>query len=172
MAENTKWNQALANPALRQAAQTASSMMLTFHEILTKVNNAKDKSKKIEILRQHDTAGLRQVLKGAFDPKIEWELPVGRPPYIENEAPVGTEHTYLDTESKRLWHFVKGADLNLTKVKKETLFIQMLEGLEANEAKLLVAVKDKNLNNTYKGLTSAVVREAFNWNDDFVKIET
>ena len=48
----------------------------------------------------------------------------------------------------------------------------MLEGLEANEAKLLVAVKDKNLNNTYKGLTSAVVKEAFNWNDDFVKIET
>ena len=170
--QNKNWNPQLANPTLRQAAETASSMMLTFHEILTKVNNAKDKTKKVEILRQHNSAGLRQVLKGAFDPKIEWDLPTGRPPYIENDAPVGTEHTYLHTEAKRLWHFVVGADMSLTKVKKETLFIQMLEGLEKDEAKLLIGVKDKNLNNLYKGLTSAVVREAFNWNDDFVKIET
>jgi hypothetical protein len=57
-------------------------------------------------------------------------------------------------------------------VKKETLFIQMLEGLSADEAKLLLGIKDKNLNNLYKGLTSAVVKESFNWNDDYVKIET
>ena len=99
-------------------------------------------------------------------------LPKGTPPYIENEAPLGTEHTYLDQEAKRLWHFVVGADNNLTKVKKETLFIQMLEGLSADEAKLLLGIKDKNLNNLYKGLTSAVVKESFNWNDDYVKIET
>ena len=160
------------NPALRQAAQTASSMVLTFHEIFTKVNNAKDKERKIEILRQYDSPSMRQVLKGAFDPKIKWDLPSGTPPYIENDAPLGTEHTYLDQEAKRLWHFVVGADNNLTKVKKETLFIQMLEGLSADEAKLLLGVKDKNLNNLYKGLTSAVVKESFNWNDDYVKIET
>ena len=160
------------NPALKQAAQTASSMVLTFHEIFTKVNNAKDKQRKIEVLRQYDSPSMRQVLKGAFDPKIKWDLPEGTPPYIENEAPLGTEHTYLDQEAKRLWHFVVGADLNLTKVKKETLFIQMLEGLSADEAKLLIGVKDKNLNNIYKGLTSAVIKEAFGWNDDFVKIET
>ena len=165
-------NRSIMNPALRQAAQTASSMVLTFHEIFTKVNNAKDKTKKVELLRQYDSPAMRQVLKGAFDPKIKWDLPAGRPPYIENEAPLGTEHTYLDQEAKRLWHFVVGADLNITKVKKETLFIQMLEGLSADEAKLLIGVKEKNLNNLYKGLTSAVVKESFNWNDDYVKIET
>ena len=168
MAENKR----ILNPALKQAAATASSMVLTFHEIFTKVNNAKDKQRKIEVLRQYDSPAMRQVLKGAFDPKIKWDLPTGTPPYIENEAPLGTEHTYLDQEAKRLWHFVVGADMNLTKVKKETLFIQMLEGLSADEAKLLVGVKDKNLNNIYKGLTSAVIKEAFSWNDDFVKIET
>ena len=165
-------NKSILNPALKQAAATSSSMVLTFHEIFTKVNNAKDKQRKIEVLRQYDSPSMRQVLKGAFDPKIKWDLPEGTPPYIENEAPLGTEHTYLDQEAKRLWHFVVGADMNLTKVKKETLFIQMLEGLSADEAKLLVGVKDKNLNNIYKGLTSAVIKEAFSWNDDFVKIET
>ena len=162
-------NKSILNPALKQAAATASSMVLTFHEIFTKVNNAKDKQRKIEVLRQYDSPAMRQVLKGACDPKIKWDLPTGTPPYIENEAPLGTEHTYLDQEAKRLWHFVVGADMNLTKVKKETLFIQ---GLSADEAKLLVGVKDKNLNNIYKGLTSAVIKEAFSWNDDFVKIET
>jgi len=143
---------------------------LTFHEILTKVNNAKDKAKKLEILRQYDSPSLRQILKGAFDPKIDWDLPKGAPPFIANEAPVGTEHTYLDQEAKRLWHFVKGADANLNKMRKETLFIQILEGLHKSEADLLINVKEKKLNNTYKGLTANLVKEAFGWNDDFVKI--
>ena len=168
--QNTNPN--LANPALMASAKTSSAMVLTFHEILTKVNNAKDKAKKVEVLRQYDSPAFRQILKGAFDPNILWDFPKGPPPYIQNEAPLGTEHTYLDQEAKRLWHFVKGADMNLSKVKKETLFIQMLEGLHPTEATLLLNVVAKKLNNQYKGLTAAVVKEAFNWNDEFVKIET
>ena len=57
------------------------------HEVLTKVNNAKDKPKKIEVLKSNDSVPLRQILKGAFDPKIIWELPEGTPPYKENDAP-------------------------------------------------------------------------------------
>ena len=169
MAE-VKSNPALQNNALKMANETSSKMALTFHEILTKVNNAKDKAKKLEILTQYDSPSLRQILKGAFDPKIEWDLPAGSPPYIANEAPLGTEHTYLDQEAKRLWHFVKGADANLNKMRKETLFIQILEGLHKSEADLLINVKEKKLNNTYKGLTANLVKEAFGWNDDFVKI--
>ena len=60
--------------------------VVLFSEILTKVNNAKDKPKKIAVLQQYDNAPLRQVLKGAFDPNIEWELPDGNPPYIANEV--------------------------------------------------------------------------------------
>ena len=51
-------------------------------EILTKVNNAKDKPKKIAVLREHASAPLKQVLKGAFDPNIVWDLPAGDPPYM------------------------------------------------------------------------------------------
>lgn len=147
--------------------QYSGSSAPLLSEILTKVNNAKDKPKKIEVLKQNDSVPLRQILKGAFDPKIEWDLPEGTPPYKENDAPAGTEHTTLYTEARRLWHFVKGADDKLTKTRKEMMFIQMLEGLHSLEAKLLIAVKEKELNKVYKGLTDAVVKEAFGWNDEY-----
>ena len=150
---------------------TAGSSAPLLHEILIKVNNAKDKSKKIEVLRENDSVPLRQILKGAFDPKIKWDLPEGTPPYKENDAPAGTEHTTLHTEARRLWHFVEGANDKLTKSKKEMMFIQMLEGLHQDEAQLLLDAKNKTLHRVYKGLSESVVKEAFNWNDLFVKVE-
>jgi hypothetical protein len=155
--------------AMEAMAATAGAGKELFSEIFTKINNAKDKPKKVEVLRQYDTPGMRMVLKGAFDPKIEWDLPPGVPPYIANEAPAGTEHTYLDIEAKRLYNFAKGGNAELNKIRKETLFIQMLEGLHADEAKVLIDMKNKTLNKTYKGLTSEMVKEAFGWNADFVK---
>src|SRR5210317_388392 len=149
--------------------QYSGSSAPLLHEILTKVNNAKDKPKKIEVLKQNGSVPLRMVLKGAFDPKIEWDLPPGIPPYIANEAPAGTEHTYLELEAKRLYNFVKGGNAQLNKIRKETLFIQMLEGLHADEAKVLIDMKNKTLNKSFKGLTSEMVKEAFGWNADFVK---
>ena len=155
--------------AMEAIASTAGSGRELISEIFTKINNAKDKPKKIEVLRKHDTHGMIMILKGAFDPKIEWELPEGTPPYIENEAPAGTEHTYLEVEARRLYNFAKGGNNTINKIRKETLFIQMLEGLHASEAKVLIDVKNKSLNKTYKGLTSDMVKEAFGWNADFVR---
>ena len=155
--------------AMEAMASTAGAGKELVSEIFTKINNAKDKPKKIEVLRQYDTPGMRMILKGAFDPKIEWDLPEGTPPYVANEAPAGTEHTFLEVEAKRLYNFAKGGNDQLNKIRKETLFIQMLEGLHADEAKVLIDVKNKSLNKTYKGLTSEMVKEAFGWNADFVK---
>ena len=155
--------------AMEAMARTAGAGKELISEIFTKINNAKDKPKKFEVLRQYDSPGMRMILKGAFDPKIEWELPEGTPPYIENEAPAGTEHTYLEVEARRLYNFAKGGNNTINKIRKETLFIQMLEGLHASEAKVLIDVKNKSLNKTYKGLTSDMVKEAFGWNADFVK---
>jgi len=157
--------------AMEKIYSTAGSQEPLISEILTKVNNAKDKPKKIAVLREHDNPSLRMIIKGAFDPNIKWALPKGTPPYIENEAPDGTEHTLLSNEAKRLWHFVEGADADTTITHKETMFIQMLEGLHKDEAKVLLGMKDKALNKMYKGLTSAIVREAFNWNDNFMQNE-
>ena len=155
--------------AMEAMARTAGAGKELISEIFTKINNAKDKPKKIEVLRKYDTPGMRMILKGAFDPKIVWDLPEGTPPYIANEAPAGTEHTFLEVEARRLYNFAKGGNNTLNKIRKETLFIQMLEGLHESEAKVLIDVKNKSLNKTYKGLTSDMVKEAFGWNADFVK---
>jgi DNA/RNA-binding domain of Phe-tRNA-synthetase-like protein len=173
MAEQQR-NPNLMNPALMKQSQSTSGIsenVQLMSEILKKVNNAKDKPKKIAVLRENESAPLKQVLKGAFDPNIVWDLPPGDPPFMANEAPIGTEHGLLRNEAKRLWHFVKGADAATTKTQKETMFIQMLEGLHQDEAKVLLGMKNKSLNKMYKGLTESVVREAFGWNDKFVKPE-
>ena len=161
---------AITTSSLNMNMDTAGSSAPLMHEILTKVNNAKDKPAKIAVLKKHDSVPLRQVLKGAFDPNIIWDLPEGTPPFNRNDAPAGTEHTSLHTEARRLWHFVKGADTTISNTKKETMFIQLLEGLQEKDAEVLIAIKDSKLNNTYKGLTASMVKEAFGWNDDFNRI--
>ena len=100
----------LSRNQMNTMASTSGSGKLLMHEILTKVNNAKDKPKKIAVLKENDSPGLRRVIKGSFDPNIKWDLPEGTPPFIANEAPEGTEHTYLEQESRKYWHFVDGAD--------------------------------------------------------------
>ena len=161
----------MSKAAMTAMSSTSGSGDILLSEILTKVNNAKDKPKKKAVLQQYDTPAMRMILKGAFDPNIKWALPTGTPPYIANEAPKGTEHSLLKNESKRLWHFVQGADNDTTKTQKETMFIQMLEGLHQEEAELLIGVKDKTLNKKYKGLTAALVKEAYDWNDNFMQNE-
>jgi len=171
VANTTQSHPALATKrgmqALADAGRPVSTLM---SEIATKINNAKDKPRKLKVLTDNDSVPLRQVLKGAFDPNIEWLLPKGTDvPYTVNEAPIGTEHTLLSQEAKRLYLFTKGGDNSLTQKKRETLFIQMLEGLSAEEAKFLITVVNKRVNNEYKGFTANLVKEAFNWNDNFMK---
>ena len=155
--------------ALSESGRAVPPMM---HEIAMKVNNAKDKPRKLKILQEHDSVPLRQVLKGAFDPKIEWMLPLGDDvPYTANDAPVGTDHTLLHQEAKRLYLFTKGGDSSLSNTKRELLFIRMLEGLCAEEAAFLVSVVNKRVNNDYKGFTANLVKEAFDWDDNFMQKE-
>ena len=169
VANTTQSHPALATKRGMQALQDAGrSVPPLMSEIATKINNAKDKPRKLKVLQDNDSVPLRQVLKGAFDPNIEWLLPKGTDvPYTVNDAPIGTEHTLLSQEAKRLYLFTKGGDNTLTQNKRETLFIQMLEGLHESEAKLLVAAKDKRLHQVYKGLSQQVVKEAFDWTDDY-----
>ena len=140
-------------------------------EILTKVHGAKTKPQKIKILQEEDCLALRQICQWSFNPKIESELPSGTPPFMENDAPEGTEHTLLRTEGDQLWHFVKSnnksADPTLQSTVRERMFIRLLEGLHKDEAKLLCIVKDKKLHQEYKGLSTQVVTEAFGWDEDF-----
>ena len=174
-AQNEQLQQPVSHPALAskrgmQALQDVGrAIPPLMSEIATKVNNAKDKPRKLKVLKDHDSVPLRQVLKGAFHPDIKWLLPKGDVPYTPNDAPLGTDHTILSQEAKRLYLFIEGGDNAISQNKRETTFVQMLEGLSAEEAEFLIAVVNKKVNNKYKGFTANLVKEAFNWNDNFMK---
>ena len=142
-----------------------------FSEILDKVSKLKTKKEKVAFLQRYNSDALRMVIKSSFDPNIEWDLPEGEVPFTPNDAPEGTEHTMLVTEARKLFHFIKGGNPQLTTNKRESMFVQMLEGLNQNEATLLVAAKDKKLHQLYKGLSKNVVMEAFNWDDNYMVVE-
>ena len=130
------------------------------HEILELVDSQRTKAKKIEILREYNDLALKAILIWNFDPTAISVLPEGPVPYKENEVPIGTDHTSLRREWKNLYHFIKGGNDALTSLRRETMFIQMLEGLHPDEADIICLVKDKNLTEKYK-LTKEIVSEAF-----------
>ena len=136
-----------------------------FSEILRNLGKIKSKKDKVLYLKEHNTEALRHVIKASFDPKIKWSLPDGEVPYKINEAPEGTEHNVLSYEARKLYHFIEGGNPSLSQNKRESMFIQMLEGLHSDEAGLLLNVKNKELHRVYKGLSDSVVKEAFGWNE-------
>ena len=138
-----------------------SSSRLLISEILRKVSNAKTKKEKVELLQKHNTPALRQLLIWNFDESVISMVPEGEVPYTPNDAPVGTDHTRLEQEYRGFYRFVKGGADKLPSLKRESLFVQLLEGLSAEEAELLCLVKDGSLTSKYKRITKAVVSEAF-----------
>ena len=142
-----------------------------FSEVLTKLGKIKTKKGKVSYLKEHNTDALRIVIKSSYDPNVVWLLPEGNVPYVPNDAPEGTEHTDLAWEARKLYNYVRGGNNALSQNKREAMFVQLLEGLHPDEAELLVAAKDKSLHKMYKGLSTNVVKEAFNWNDEFMVIE-
>ena len=135
-------------------------MKLLISEVLQKVHSAKTKAEKVKLLQNNNTNALRALLIANFDESIVSLLPEGTVPYEKNDAPVGTEHTVLEQEYRKLYLFFKGGSSSLKQSQRENLFIQMLEGLSEEEAELLILVKDKALNKKYR-VTRACVETAF-----------
>ena len=134
-------------------------MKLLISEVLQKAHSAKTKAQKVKILQDNNTNALRSVLIANFDESVQSLLPEGEVPYQKNDAPVGTEHTVLEQEYRKLYLFFKGGS-TIKQSQRENLFIQMLEGLSVEEAELLILVKDKALNKKYR-ITRACVENAF-----------
>ena len=135
------------------------------HEILELASKQRSRAKKVEILQEYANPALKSLFIWNFDETVISVVPAGDVPYNPNEVPVGTDHTSLRKEYKHLFNFVKGGNDSLTSLRRETMFIQMLEGLHPEEAKILCLVKDKALQSKYK-LTYEVIEEAYpdiNW---------
>ena len=129
-------------------------------EILELVDEARSKAKKVALLREYENDALKSVFIWNFDPSVVSMIPEGEVPYNPNEVPVGTDHTSLRREYKQLYHFVKGGNDQLSSLRRESMFIQILEGLHPKEAEILVLIKDGQLNKKYK-VTRDAVEEAY-----------
>ena len=129
-------------------------------EILELVHKQRSKAKKIEVLREYRDDALTAILIWNFDERVQSALPDGAVPYKPNDVPEGTDHTSLRREWKTLYHFIKGGNDSLSGLRRESMFVQMLEGLHPKEAEIICLVKDKELSKKYK-VTRSVVEEAF-----------
>ena len=136
-----------------------TKMRFLMHEVLQKVSNAKTKKEKIKLLQEMNSNALRMLLIINFDDSVVSMLPPGDVPYTPNDAPEGTEHTMLEKAARLLHHFFKGGS-NVSQVKRENMFVQMLEGLNAGEAEALILAKDKKIGKRWK-ITKACVSEAY-----------
>jgi len=130
------------------------------HEILAHASKQRSVAKKVEVLKEYRNDALTAILIWNFDDTVISVLPEGEVPFNKNEVPVGTDHTSLRKEWKNLYHFVKGGNDRLSKTRRETMFIQMLEGLHPEEAEIICLVKDKKLGTKFK-VTKEQVSKAF-----------
>ena len=129
-------------------------------EILQKVSSAKTKKEKVDLLQEYNQDALRAILIINFDESLKFLLPDGEVPFTPNDAPAGTEHTRLTQEYRGLYRFFKGGDSSLKSMRREQLFVQLLEGLHKDEAEMLVLACNKELQSKYR-ITKQAVSEAF-----------
>lgn len=117
-------------------------MTQAIFEILDKASKL-NKKEQVEFLRKNDSPSLRTILTYGLDPTIEWLLPTGDPPF--QPANEFESHGALYGQMRKLYLFVRGGNDNLNKIKRETLFIQLLESVHPEDAKVLLAIKEKRL---------------------------
>lgn len=130
---------------------------MTLPELLTHIGDL-PAAKKASALKQiaNLTPELKTVLKYTFHKNILFELPKGVPPYKEMETPSNWGHNRLPRELRKFQYFITGTTLN--SIKRESMFIEVLESVSPEEAKLVLMMKEKKL--TYKGITRKLVEEA------------
>ena len=141
-------------------------------EILELANKQRRIDDRIEILKEYRNDALTAILIWNFDESIISVVPDGEVPYEKNDVPIGTDHTTLRREWKNLYNFVRGGNDTLSSIRRETMFIQMLEGLHPDEAEILCLVKDKMLSRKYTKLNQEIVAQAFPdiiWGDRAVR---
>lgn len=121
-------------------------------EVLSEIN---EDPKKIELYK--NDGALKYILEYAFDPSKKFILPEGEPPFKPDGAPLGMSPANLRMEAKKLYVFCRA---DLKPIKREALFIGLLEEVHPDEAKMLIAVKDQNLTKLYKKITRKLLEGA------------
>lgn len=142
-------------------------------EVLQRVSNAKTKDEKVKILQEYKSPALTKILLCNFAKNVFFIFPDGQTPFTALDVPKGTQHQMLFREHRLIDKMIK-KEINgimyygcsgkpqpaIQQLKKEALWIQLLESLHADEAELLDLVKDKKLTDRYK-ITRQNVIDAF-----------
>jgi hypothetical protein len=132
------------------------------YEILEKAAEAPSRVEKIEVLKKYNCLGLRDVLRGAYDDRIQFTLPPGAPAFEGALSNDGNAPTSLHAMTPRFSYWVKGGKGDgLPALTRERLFLEVLEGVHPKEAEVLIAMKDKKFAGKYKGITKALVMETW-----------
>lgn len=133
-------------------------MRLFVHEVLEKVAKTRSKAEKVKILQENNTGALQDVIRGTFDDRIVWLLPQGAPPPYTPNKPESAPANFI-RDCVKLAYFVKGGKgPDLSMLRREALFIQLLESIHPKDAEMLIDVINKK---APKGLTREVAKEAF-----------
>ena len=142
-------------------------------EVLQRVSNAKTKDKKVEILKEYKSPALTKLLLCNYAESIRFCFPSGETPYKPYDRPKGVDHQYIYTEHRLIEKFIakkvngvvwygcsNSTKPRIQQLRKEAMWVQLLEGLHPEEAEVLDLVKDKKLNSKYK-ITKQNVIDAF-----------
>ncbi len=121
-------------------------------EMLKEIN---EDPSKIELYK--NDAALRIILMHAFVPQKKFILPEGEPPFKPSAEPMGMTPTNLFSELRRMYVFLRE---DLKPIKRESLFISLLEGVHPEEAKMLIAVKDQTLHKLYPKINRKLLEKA------------
>ena len=128
-------------------------------EVLDLASKQRSAAKKVEVLKNYEHDSLKMVFIWNFDTSVISMLPPGDVPYGDlKEANRG--RTSLRREYQNLYHYVKGGNDSLTSLRREMMFINLLEGLHPSESEVLVKTKDKKLEELYK-VPLDVVKQAY-----------
>ena len=138
------------------------------HEILEAVDSERVRTKKVDLIRTHcNNDGMKMLFIWNFDESVVSMLPEGPVPYqpVDGDQQADPEkgmpqRTTIRNGGRQFYRFVKGGDDQLNKIKRESMFINLLETLHQQEAEILILVKDKQLGSKYS-ITKEIVAEAF-----------
>jgi len=115
-------------------------------------------NERVEELKKHaGNQALLKILDYTFNKNYKFLLPEGTPPYKPNEYVDQTSNLYQ--EVRRIYLFLEGGNPNLRQHKREALFIQLLETVDKDDAKILIAMKDHK--SPLPNITDKLVKTAF-----------
>lgn len=133
----------------------------SLHSVFSENEKIKGKIERVRHMRENYTPAMGIVLEFTYNPANKWLLPKGKPPYKKNELPWDNQGQ-LHHEVRRFYLFTEGdteAQKNLTPLRRETLYIDMLENLPNEEAQILLGMKEGKL--PYKGITKKFIMDCF-----------